>query len=101
MPGLSQPDRLRLEANSKARRNRIDDPVAQCHDFSGARSPTVDERKRVAAGDSRIAQRVAFAKARPLNQPRSGDLYLAVLGRIGRNALLFDAQLLRHSIELR
>ena len=48
-----------------------------------------------------LPERVAFGKAGSLNQPCSGDLYLAVLGRIGRNALLFNAQLLRHKIKLR
>src|SRR3984957_20169401 len=91
---LSQPHWLGLQANGKARRDRVDKLVAQGDDFSRAGTPAIDERKCVTAGDSCVAERIALMKAGALDQPCRRKLYLAVLRRISGNAPLFNAELL-------
>ncbi len=55
----------------------------------------------MAAGNAGVAQRITLGKTGPLDQPGCGQLYLALLRRICRDALLFDLQLQRQRIKCR
>ncbi len=87
---LSQPDWLGFQADGEARCHRCDDLIAQGSHLGCTGATAIDQSKRMAAGDSSFAKDITLGKAGPLDQPGSGELYLALLRRIGRDALLLD-----------